>query len=86
MCFVIFAIFECMNFLTSRLTLIQSNCVLQVVASLQAQLEQRKREVEQKDLLFQNVTQETQNLRNQLDSVSTRCRSLETQLAVGQLA
>lgn len=57
----------------------------QVVASLQAQLEQRRKEVEQKDLLFQNVSQETQNLRNQLDTVSTRCRSLEAQLAVGWL-
>lgn len=53
----------------------------EVVASLQAQLEQRRKEVEQKDLLFQNVSQETQNLRNQLDTVSTRCRSLEAQLA-----
>lgn len=59
------------------------NRVFQVVASLQAQLEQRRKEVEQKDLLFQNLSQETQNLKNQLVTVSSRCQSLETQLAVG---
>lgn len=59
------------------------NRVFQIVASLQDQLEQRKKEVEQKDLLFQNLSQETQNLKNQLVTVSSRCQSLETQLAVG---
>lgn len=59
------------------------NRVFQVVASLQAQLEQRRKEAEQKDLLFQNLSQETQNLKNQLVTVSSRCQSLETQLAVG---
>lgn len=59
-------------------------CALQVVASLQAQLEQRKKEAEQRDLLFQNLSQETENMKNQLVTVSARCKSLETQAAVGQ--
>lgn len=58
-------------------------CVSQVVASLQAQLEQRRREAEQRDVLFQNLSQETQNLKNQLVTVSSRCQSLETQAVVG---
>lgn len=57
---------------------------LQVVASLQAQLEQRRKEAEQRDLLFRNLTQETENLKNQLATVSTRCKTLETQVAVGR--
>lgn len=59
-------------------------CALQVVASLQAQLEQRKKEAEQRDLLFQNLSQETENMKNQLVTVSARCKSLETQAAVGR--
>lgn len=59
-------------------------CALQVVASLQAQLEQRKKEAEQRDLLFQSLSQETQNLKNQLSTVSARCKSLETQATVGR--
>ncbi|XP_034715739.1 cone cGMP-specific 3',5'-cyclic phosphodiesterase subunit alpha' isoform X2 [Etheostoma cragini] len=51
----------------------------EVVASLQAQLEQRRKEAEQKDALFQNLSQETGNLKNQLATVSARCQSLETQ-------
>lgn len=58
-------------------------CALQVVASLQTQLEQRKKEAEQRDLLFQSLSQETQNLKNQLSTVSAQCKSLETQAAVG---
>lgn len=58
-------------------------CALQVVASLQAQLEQRKKEAEQRDLLFHNLSQETENMKKQLVAVSTRCKSLETQAAVG---
>ncbi|KAJ0060468.1 hypothetical protein NL108_011903 [Boleophthalmus pectinirostris] len=58
----------------------------EVVASLQAQLEQRRREAEQRDALFQSVSQETENLKNKLASVSARCQSLETQLANGQQA
>lgn len=57
--------------------------VFQVVASLQAQLEQRRKEAEQRDALFQNLSQETGNLKNQLATVSARCQSLETQAAVG---
>ncbi|XP_038591269.1 centrosomal protein of 55 kDa [Micropterus salmoides] len=53
----------------------------EVVASLQAQLEQRRKEAEQRDMLFQNLLQETENLKNQLVTVSTRCQSLETQNA-----
>ncbi|KAM8836548.1 centrosomal protein of 55 kDa isoform 1-T2 [Spinachia spinachia] len=49
----------------------------EVVASLQAQLEQRKKEAEQRDSLFQNLSQETGNLKNQLATVSARCQSLE---------
>lgn len=59
-------------------------CALQVVASLQAQLEQRKKEVEQRDLQFQSLSQETENLKNQLSTVSARCQSLETQATVGR--
>ncbi|CAL1599491.1 unnamed protein product [Knipowitschia caucasica] len=58
----------------------------EVVASLQAQLEQRRREAEQKDALFQSVSQETENLKNKLASESARCQSLETQLANGNKA
>lgn len=57
--------------------------VFQVVASLQAQLEQRQREAEQRDLLFRNLSQETENLKNQLVTVSARCQSLEPQAVVG---
>lgn len=56
----------------------------EVVASLQAQLEQRKKEAEQRDMLFQNLSQETENLKNQLATVSTRCQTLETQVVNGQ--
>ncbi|XP_008275805.1 centrosomal protein of 55 kDa isoform X2 [Stegastes partitus] len=52
----------------------------EVVASLQAQLEQRRREAEQRDALFQNLSQETENLKNKLATVSARCQSLETQV------
>ncbi|CAN9509244.1 unnamed protein product [Ophioblennius macclurei] len=55
----------------------------EVVASLQAQLEQRKKEAEQRDVLFQNLSQETENLKNKLATVSARCQSLETQVANG---
>ncbi|XP_073345099.1 centrosomal protein of 55 kDa [Pagrus major] len=57
----------------------------EVVASLQAQLEQRRREAEQRDVLFQNLSQETENLKNQLVTVSSRCQSLETQVVNGQV-
>ncbi|XP_074518606.1 centrosomal protein of 55 kDa isoform X2 [Halichoeres trimaculatus] len=57
----------------------------EVVASLQAQLEQRKKEAEQRDVLFQSLSQETENLKNQLVTVSTRCQTLETQVVNGQV-
>nr|XP_019939143.1 PREDICTED: centrosomal protein of 55 kDa-like isoform X1 [Paralichthys olivaceus] len=52
----------------------------EVVASLQAQLEQRRKEAEQRDTLFQSLSQETENLKNKLTTVSARCQSLETQV------
>ncbi|XP_024141560.2 centrosomal protein of 55 kDa isoform X1 [Oryzias melastigma] len=51
----------------------------EVVASLQAQLEQRKKEAELRDGLLQSLSQETENLKNKLATVSARCQSLETQ-------
>ncbi|XP_061564544.1 centrosomal protein of 55 kDa [Cololabis saira] len=51
----------------------------EVVASLQAQLEQWRKEAERKDALFQNLSQETESLTNKLAAVSARCQSLETQ-------
>ncbi|XP_056153682.1 centrosomal protein of 55 kDa [Lampris incognitus] len=51
----------------------------EVVASLQAQLEQRKQEVEQKDRLFQTLSEETGNLKDKLAAVSARCKALEAQ-------
>ncbi|MEQ2157378.1 hypothetical protein GOODEAATRI_001301 [Goodea atripinnis] len=53
-----------------------------VVVSLQAQLEQRRREAEQRDAMFQSLSQETENLQNKLASVSARCQSLEAQATV----
>ncbi|XP_044194474.1 centrosomal protein of 55 kDa [Thunnus albacares] len=52
----------------------------EVVASLQAQLEQRRKDAEQRDMLFQSLSQETENLKNKLVTVSARCQSLETQV------
>ncbi|XP_023132756.1 centrosomal protein of 55 kDa [Amphiprion ocellaris] len=57
----------------------------EVVASLQAQLEQRRREAEQRDVLFQNLSQETENLKNKLATVSARCQSNEAQVVNGQV-
>uniref|UniRef100_A0A8C6WJW2 Centrosomal protein 55 like n=1 Tax=Neogobius melanostomus TaxID=47308 RepID=A0A8C6WJW2_9GOBI len=51
----------------------------EVVASLQAQLEQRRKDAEQRDALFQSLSQESENLKNKLASVSAHCQSLETQ-------
>ncbi|CAJ1081043.1 centrosomal protein of 55 kDa isoform X3 [Xyrichtys novacula] len=56
----------------------------EVVASLQAQLEHRRKEAEQRDMLFQNLSQETENLKNQLVTVSSRCQTLETQVVNGR--
>ncbi|TNN50280.1 Centrosomal protein [Liparis tanakae] len=55
----------------------------EVVVSLQAQLEQRRKEAEQRDALFHSLSQETGSLKNQLATVSARCQSLETQAVVG---
>uniref|UniRef100_A0A096LTL9 Centrosomal protein 55 like n=1 Tax=Poecilia formosa TaxID=48698 RepID=A0A096LTL9_POEFO len=55
----------------------------EVVASLQAQLEQRRREAEQRDGMFQSLSQETENLKNKLATVSARCQSLEAQATNG---
>ncbi|GAA6214264.1 centrosomal protein of 55 kDa-like isoform X2 [Lates japonicus] len=57
----------------------------EVVASLQAQLEQRRKEAEQRDVMFQSLSQETENLKNKLVTVSARCQSLETQVTNGQV-
>ncbi|XP_034563585.1 centrosomal protein of 55 kDa isoform X2 [Notolabrus celidotus] len=57
----------------------------EVVASLQAQLEHRRKEAEQRDMLFQNLSQETENLKNQLATVSARCQTMETQVVNGQV-
>ncbi|XP_029383652.1 centrosomal protein of 55 kDa isoform X2 [Echeneis naucrates] len=56
-----------------------------VVASLQAQLEQRRKEAEQRDMLFQSLSQETENLKNKLATVSAQCQSLETQAMNGHV-
>ncbi|XP_019738921.1 centrosomal protein of 55 kDa [Hippocampus comes] len=55
----------------------------EVVAALQSQLEQRRKDAEQRDLHVQNLSQETENLKNKLAAVSTRCQALETQVANG---
>ncbi|XP_077358162.1 centrosomal protein of 55 kDa [Festucalex cinctus] len=56
----------------------------EVVAALQSQLDQRRKDAEQRDLHVQNLSQENDNLKNMLATVSARCQSLETQVANGQ--
>nr|XP_057917694.1 centrosomal protein of 55 kDa isoform X2 [Doryrhamphus excisus] len=56
----------------------------EVVAALQSQLDQRRKDAEQRDLQFQTLSQETENLKNKLATVSARCQSLETQAGNGQ--
>ncbi|KAM6951576.1 centrosomal protein of 55 kDa [Aplochiton taeniatus] len=51
----------------------------EVVSSLQAQLELRRKELEQRDRLFQNLSDETHNLKNKLAAVTARCQTLDTQ-------
>ncbi|XP_046888167.1 centrosomal protein of 55 kDa [Hypomesus transpacificus] len=51
----------------------------ELVASLQAQLEQRRREAEQKDKLYQSLSEETENLKNKFAALSARCQALEKQ-------
>lgn len=53
----------------------------EVVASLQAQLEQRRRDVEQRDRSFQNLTEEMENLKNRLAAAPAHCQVLEGQAA-----
>lgn len=49
----------------------------EVVASLHTQLDEKKREAEQREKLFQSLTLETENLKNRLASVTERCQALE---------
>ncbi|XP_061666549.1 centrosomal protein of 55 kDa [Syngnathoides biaculeatus] len=56
----------------------------EVVAALQSQLDQRRKDAEKRDLDFQKLLQETENLKNKLATVSARCQSLETQALNGQ--
>ncbi|KAJ7987613.1 hypothetical protein DPEC_G00328290 [Dallia pectoralis] len=51
----------------------------EVVTSLQAQLDQVRREAEYREKLFQSLSEETGNLKNKLVAVSARCQSLEKQ-------
>ncbi|XP_010893933.1 centrosomal protein of 55 kDa [Esox lucius] len=51
----------------------------EVVASLQAQLDQVRREAEHREKLFQSLSEETGNLKNKLVAVSARCQTLEKQ-------
>ncbi|XP_054624992.1 centrosomal protein of 55 kDa [Dunckerocampus dactyliophorus] len=53
----------------------------EVVAAL---LDQRRKDAEQREVQFQNLSQETENLKNKLATVSARCQSLETQPGNGQ--
>ncbi|KAJ3607630.1 hypothetical protein NHX12_024681, partial [Muraenolepis orangiensis] len=48
--------------------------LLEVVVSLQVQLEQRRQYGEQRDRSFQNLTEETENLKNRLAAVSSAAR------------
>ncbi|KAL0984153.1 hypothetical protein UPYG_G00137780 [Umbra pygmaea] len=51
----------------------------EVVASLQAQLDQGRRDAEYREKLYQSLSEETATLKNKLVSVSARCQSLEKQ-------
>lgn len=64
------------------LSFILYHCVFQVVASLQAQLEQRKKDAEQKDMLLQSMSKEAEILKNQLVTVSAQCQSLTAQVVI----
>lgn len=48
-----------------------------MVASLHTQLDEKKKEAEQREKLFQSLTLETENLKNRLASVTERCQALE---------
>ncbi|XP_030631808.1 centrosomal protein of 55 kDa [Chanos chanos] len=49
----------------------------EVVASLQSQLDQKRKEAEQREKQFQSLSQETENLKNKLVAVTERCQALE---------
>ncbi|XP_060795515.1 centrosomal protein of 55 kDa isoform X2 [Neoarius graeffei] len=49
----------------------------EVVASLQNQLDQKRQEAEQREKLFQNLSQETEDLKNKLLAVTEKCQTLE---------
>ncbi|XP_045065634.1 centrosomal protein of 55 kDa [Coregonus clupeaformis] len=51
----------------------------EVVASLQAQLDQGRRAAEHREKLFHSLSEETGNLKNKLVAVSARCQALEKQ-------
>ncbi|CAL8308879.1 unnamed protein product [Boreogadus saida] len=53
----------------------------EVVASLQAQLEQRRRDAEQRERAFQSLTAEAEDLRRRMAATAARCLSLEAQTA-----
>lgn len=58
----------------------------EVVASLQNQLDQKRQEAEQREKLFQNLSQETEDLKNKLLAVTEKCQTLEkcsTDMQVG---
>ncbi|KAI4901284.1 hypothetical protein NFI96_004314 [Prochilodus magdalenae] len=50
----------------------------EVVATLQDQLELKRKDAEQKDKVFQALSQETEELRNKLVTVTQRCQELQT--------
>ncbi|KAK2865982.1 hypothetical protein Q7C36_002038 [Tachysurus vachellii] len=69
---------------------LQAECG-EVVASLQNQLDQKRQEVEQREKLYQNLSLETEDLKNKLLVVTERFQSLEkrstdTQVPSGELA
>ncbi|XP_063076874.1 centrosomal protein of 55 kDa [Engraulis encrasicolus] len=55
----------------------------EVVHSLHSQLDEKKREAEQRERLFQSLTVETENLKNRLASVTERCQALEKKEPTG---
>ncbi|KAJ3607408.1 hypothetical protein NHX12_024459 [Muraenolepis orangiensis] len=57
--------------------------LLEVVASLQVQLEQCRQYGEQRDRSFQNLTEETEDLKNRLAVMSSCCQALEGEAMQG---
>ncbi|XP_062859526.1 centrosomal protein of 55 kDa isoform X2 [Trichomycterus rosablanca] len=62
----------------------------EAVASLQNQLEQKRHEAEQREKLFQNLSWESEDLKNKLVTITERCQALEkqnsTQVPDGEMA